>query len=150
MEVSSLQFNSLIVYRKHNLKENWQEGLFDLEEIELNQEVYKNGPVFFSCTDDEHDASIGLFTYYLPINEPVAVREDAEFQYEERIQIDQALTFRQADREANFKAAYEKVKKYAEKENISLSETYYCVMLDVFGEIIIDLYVPLAERSDVS
>ncbi len=150
MEVSSLQFDSVLVYRKHNLKENWQEGLFDLEEIELNQEVYRNGPVFFSCTDDVHDSSKGTFTYYLPINEHVRVREDAEFEYQERIQIDQALTLRQAERETDFSAAYTKIKEYAAKEQIDLSDTYYCVMLDVYGEIMIDLYVPLAERSEVS
>ncbi|MFG6495750.1 DUF5085 family protein [Fictibacillus sp. UD] len=150
MEVSSLQFDSVLVYRKHDLKENWQEGLHDLEEIELNQEVYKNGPVFFSCTDDAYDRDKGAFTYYLPINQPVGVREDAEIQYLEQVQIDKALTLRQADQETNFSAAYEKVKKYAERENIALSDTYYCVMLDVYGEIMIDLYVPLAERSEVS
>ncbi|PLR95919.1 hypothetical protein [Bacillus sp. T33-2] len=150
MEVRSLQFDCLFVYRRHGLKEKWQEGLYYLEDLELNQEVYKNGPVFFSFKSDQNDPERGEFTYYLPINGPVVVKEDADFEYVDSLHIEKALVLRQADQEANFTAAHEKMRIFASKEGIPLDQTYYCVMLDVYGEIIIDLYIPMLERRDAS
>ena len=54
---------------------------------------------------------------------------------------------RQADQETDINEAEKKLRQYALKQNIVLDDTVFCVLLDVYGEYIIDLYIPIKERS---
>ncbi len=142
IEVRTLSFDHLIVHETTERKTEWQEAFFLMENFTLNEEIYKNGPVFFSVKTDEKDETMGHFTYYLPINEAVQIAEHPDFRYLDRFQIERALVLRQADEELEFKAAYEKLQAYAVHNAIELEDTYYCVLLEVYGEYIVDLYVP--------
>ena len=53
----------------------------------------------------------------------------------------------QADQETDINEAEKKLRQYALKQNIVLDDTVFCVLLDVYGEYIIDLYIPIKERS---
>ncbi|QNK87569.1 hypothetical protein H7992_20705 [Sporosarcina sp. resist] len=148
IEKRSLTFNNVLTYETEQKKENWQEAIFMLEEFTLNKDVYKNGPVFFSFVQNLGDETSGKFTYYLPISSPVVLVEDSDFTFQENLSIGSALVLRQADEKMDFAAAHEEVKAYANTQQIELETTYYCVLLDVYGDIIIDLYVPIKGQGD--
>ncbi|WP_205963999.1 DUF5085 family protein [Psychrobacillus sp. BL-248-WT-3] len=143
IELCSLLFDNVLSFQVKDKKENWQEGIFELENFTLNNEVYKNGPIFFSYKEYDNDAETGLFNYYLPISTAVVLNEDAHFSFIEHLEVEKALLLRQAEQEVDFTAAYDKVKSYAIENDIELEDNYYCVLLDVYGEFIIDLYVPV-------
>lgn len=148
MEIRGLHFDHLITFRVRDQKENWLEGIKVMEDFPLNHEVYKNGPVFFSF--EEEEAGEGLFTYYMPINTEIEFEEGiTDFAYLNQYQLKQSLLLRHAQEEFDFRTAYEKVKAYAAAENLSVEDSYICVLLNVYGEYIIDLYVPLKEWSEV-
>lgn len=144
-EVRSLIFDNVLVYETTQLKANWQEPYFMMEDLALARGIYKNGPVFFSVTPVENEEKFGHFTYYLPINAPVDLGEEKEFRFQNEFEIEEALCLRQADQELGFYAAYQKVKDYAAAHQMELEDTFYCVLLDVYDELIIDLYVPIKE-----
>lgn len=148
MEIRGLHFDHLITFRVRDQKENWLEGIKVMEDFPLNHEVYKNGPVFFSF--EEEEAGEGLFTYYMPINTEIEFEEGTtDFAYLNQYQLKQSLLLRQAQEESDFSTAYEKVKAYAAAGNLSVEDSYICVLLNIYGEYIIDLYVPLKEWSEV-
>lgn len=68
----------------------------------------------------------------------------------DKLYIEEALVLRQVDQEVDFHVAYRKVKDHAHHHNISLENTFYCVLLEVYDEYIIDLYVPVKKRGDQS
>lgn len=149
MEIRSLQFDHLITFQMRDVKENWLEGVKVIEDFPLNHEIYKNGPVFFSFEADS-TGNEGLFTYYLPINEAVEFDEDVtDFAYLNQFRLDRALLLRQAQEEVDFSAAYEKIQDYAKGQNLPTEDSFICVLLEVYGEYMIDLYVPLKDRSVV-
>jgi len=113
-----------------------------MKDFPLAEGVYQNGPVFFSVQPEVGEDKFGSFTYYLPINEEVKLSSNDNFTYLEHFELEDALVLRQADQETDFQTAYEKLKGYAEKENIPLEDTFYVVMLEVYDDYIIDLYVP--------
>ena len=148
IEKRSLIFNNVLTYKTEQKKENWQEAIFLLEEFTLTKDVYKNGPVFFSFVQNRGDETSGKFTYYLPISSPVVLVDESDFTFHDNLSIGSALALRQADEKMDFAAAYEEVKAYAFTQQIELDSTYYCVLLDVYGDIIIDLYVPIKGQGD--
>ncbi len=148
IEVRSLVFDNVLIYQTTQQKDDWQEALFMMESFTLNEEIYKNGPVFFSVTADQDNDKIGHFTYYLPISGTVRLVEESDFHFFESFRLEKALVLRQADKEMNFTTAYQKLKDYATMNKIELESTYYCILLEVYGDYIVDLYVPMKERGD--
>ncbi|MDL4841961.1 hypothetical protein [Aquibacillus rhizosphaerae] len=138
----SLYFDHLMTYSMKGKKEEWQEGFAILEELELEQRVYKNGPVFF--TFKAHDTGDkGEFTYYRPINEKVEMAGDSDIQYKEKVDVRDALLLRQAEHYQDFNQAYDSIKNYATESEVDVEDSFYCVLLEVYGDIILDLYVPV-------
>lgn len=148
IEVRPLIFDNVLVYETRQLRTDWQEGLFLMEDFTLTEGIYKSGPIFFSVTSESKEDKYGDFTYYLPINDGVTLEDETHFQFHESFIVDEALALRRADQEVDFHAAYKKIKEYASQQNIPIEDTYYVVLLEVYGDIIIDLYVPIQERGD--
>lgn len=149
IEMCSLVFDNILTYKVEQKKRDWQDGIYTMEDFTLNKDVYKNGPLFFSFEQNATDPESGQFTYYLPINSPVELSEENEFAFEESLILDRALLLRQADEEVDFYAAYEKIKSYANAHKMEMEDTYYCVLLEVYGDYIIDLYVPIKGQGDM-
>lgn len=143
IETRSIQFDNLLVYETTQLRTDWQEGIFLLEDLLLAEGIYQNGPIFFSCSPLNGEDKFGRFTYYLPINHPVRLENEPDFRYEENFYVEKALTLRQADQDLDIYAAYEKLQNATKEKEIALEDTFYCVLLKVFDDIIIDLYVPI-------
>lgn len=143
IEVRSLMFDNLLVYEVTQPKEEWHEAFLMMEDFPLNVDVYKNGPIFFSVVMDPNDETIGHYTYYLPINESVALADEKSFRYLERFHLDEALVSRQVDGKLNFSTTNQKMNEYAKKNKIELEDIYYCVILEVYDEYIIDLFMPV-------
>ena|SRR5690625_1328083 len=147
-EMRPLSFDNLLLYETRQLREDWQEGILLMEDITLVKNIYQNGPIFFSVAPEKHEDKFGHFIYYLPINEEVKLADDDEyFTFLNHLHIEKALVLRQADQEVDFHAAYKKLQEHARSQDIVLEDTFYCVLLEVYGEYIIDLYVPMKDWS---
>src|SRR5690625_4893122 len=97
IENRSLIFDNLLVYETRQLREDWQEGFFLMEDFTLLEGIYKNGPVFFSVAPEKGEDKFGHFTYYLPISEPVRLSDETDFRFSGKLYIEDALVLRQAD-----------------------------------------------------
>lgn len=147
-EIRSLIFDNLLLYETRQLRAEWQEGIFRMEDFTLTKDIYQNGPILFSVAPEKNEKKFGNFTYYLPINEEVELEEHPNFRFLNQLKIDKAIVLRQADQQIDFHAAYKKVQEYAKKKKITITDTFYCVLLEVYGEYIIDLYVPIEKRGE--
>ncbi|WP_249275000.1 hypothetical protein [Terribacillus saccharophilus] len=47
IETKQLYFSDVLVYKDTMLREDWQEGVVVMENFMLNEDIYRNGPVFF-------------------------------------------------------------------------------------------------------
>lgn len=143
IEKRSLLFDHLLVYETKQLRTDWQEGILILEDVTLALDIYKNGPIFFSVEEVDNEDEFGAFTYYLPLNEEITLEDETHFRYANNINVKNAIVLRQADQEADFHSAYRKVKEYAAQNDIAIEDKFYVVLIEVYGDIIIDLYVPI-------
>lgn len=147
LEIKHLYFTNVLVYKNTMLREDWQDGVVVMENFILNEDIYRNGPIFFSVKSLENEPKFGEFQYFLPINEWVELEEHPKFRFEPEFEIEEALVLRQASEEIDFQVAYSKIVEYADLEGIELEDTFYCFLLEVYEDIIIDVYVPI-KRGD--
>ena len=127
IEVRTLKFDHLIVHETTERKTDWQEAFFSMENFTLNEEIYKNGPVFFSVTPDEKMRKSVISHIICRSMRQVRLAEQTDFHYLDRFQIEKALVLRQADEELDFEVAYAKMQTYAADNGIELENTYFCV-----------------------
>lgn len=142
-EIRDLYFDHIITYCDNLSRKDWLTGILLLENMSLVKDIYQNGPIIFSLDSKDKDNETVEFTYYMPINEAVVFDDESYYAYLPKLHIQNALTLRQDYREANFQKAYKRLTNYAKHQEISLGEKLYCVLLESYGEYIIDLYVPI-------
>ncbi|PAE16576.1 hypothetical protein CHH91_07900 [Virgibacillus sp. 7505] len=147
VETKELYFSNVLIYENIMLREDWQEGVVILENFTLSEDIYRNGPVFFSVKSVDNEPKFGQFKYYLPINERAEFEKHPNFRFVPEYEVGKALVLRQASEEIDFQTAYSKVKDYANSKGIELEDIYYCFLLEVYEDIIIDVYVPI-KRGD--
>lgn len=148
IELCALMFENLLVYKTEGKKESWQEGAYYLEDIALSKDAYRNGPLFFSYKEKMDDRTIAEFTYYLPISSPVEVSDDSDFTFQKDFKLDRALLLRQADEKLDINIAFEEVKAFSKENNLEIEDFFYCILLNVYGEYIVDLYAPVKSQGD--
>lgn len=148
IELCALMFENLLVYQAEGEKDNWQEGIYYLEDIALSKDVYRNGPLFFSYKEKVDNSGLIEFTYYLPISSQVEVTEDSDFTFQKDFKLDRALLLRQADEMLNINVAFDEIKSFSNENNMEIENYFYCVLLNVYGEYIVDLYAPLKSQGD--
>jgi hypothetical protein len=146
IEMCSLVFNNVLSYDVVQKMEDWQEGITMMEDTIVNKDVYKNGPLFFSFSQNPTEGKTERFTYYMPINSTVLLPEESNFSFQDSLILERALLLRQQD--IDFYSASETLKNYANGHQIELDKTYYCVLLEVYGEYIADFYVPIKAQGD--
>ncbi|WP_366249419.1 DUF5085 family protein [Terribacillus aidingensis] len=147
LEIKQLYFTNVLIYKNTMLREDWQDGVVIMENFILNEDIYRNGPVFFSVKSVDNEPKYGQFEYYLPVNEWVELEGHPKFRFESEIEIGEALVLRQASEEMDFQTAYSKITEYADLKGIELEDSFYCFLLEVYEDIIIDVYVPI-KRGD--
>ncbi|WP_086314730.1 hypothetical protein A5821_002343 [Enterococcus sp. 7F3_DIV0205] len=147
IEQRPLYMKNLINFSREILPKEWETGLNTLQVLELNEGLYQSGPLFFSIKDiQDHEEK--SFTFYMPINWATEIPPELDsLTFTEELSIRNAVMLRQADNEDNFLAAREKIEQYAKENQITLEDTSYVICTDVFGEYVLDIYIPIKDVS---
>src|SRR5699024_10641379 len=66
-EIRSLVFDNLLTYETKQLRTDWQEGIFVMEDFTLAEGVYKNGPIFFSLAPEEMKGGLVILRIICPL-----------------------------------------------------------------------------------
>ncbi|MBO0589717.1 hypothetical protein [Sporosarcina sp. E16_8] len=143
IDIRSLQFDNCLRYETRQKKEDWLIPFNKLEDFIVSQEIYKNGPIFFSVNFNQEED----FTYYLPINASVQLPEETDFSFQDSFKLEKALFLRQAVGVMDVNVAVQKLKDYADFNEIKLEDTYFFVVHELYDDYIIDLFCPILEAG---
>lgn len=141
--IRSLQFDNCLRYETRQKKEDWLIPFNKLEDFIVSQDIYKNGPIFFSVNSNHEDD----FTYYLPINAPFELPQETGFSFQDSFRLEKALFLRQAVGVMDVTATVQKLKDYADSNKIELEDTYFFVVHEFYDDYIIDLFCPILEAG---
>jgi Domain of unknown function (DUF5085) len=144
---NSFAFTNVLTLERTSLKGEWMSPFYDLERIVIGNGIYQDGPIFFSIEPVENEEKFGHFKYYVPLNTPIDLKQDgSEFSFEEEVIVENALFVRHINQEEDLDTVYQRMKRYAEENNIKIATRFYCVCLELYGDYVCDIFVP---RIDV-
>lgn len=132
-----LEFHNVV---KRNIS-NGQYKLEELAEVRLNmmqKGVFITGPLII-----EGKWKDGYKNLLVPTSAEIEFVEHTEFSFEKVLRCDDGIYYRNGAEEFNEEAMCVFIHKIAEDLNVELEENYYCVVLNVYGGKIYDIYAPI-------
>lgn len=132
-----LEFHNVV---KRNVSEKGYD-LMELAEVRMNlmqKDVFINGPLIIEGKWGEGPVNI-----LVPTSAEIEFVEHTEFSFEKDFRCDDGIYYRNGADEFNEQAMNVFMHKVAEDLGVELEENYYCVVLNVYGGKLYDVYAPI-------
>ncbi|XID94303.1 DUF5085 family protein [Paenibacillaceae bacterium WGS1546] len=140
---SSLMFNNVIQLTTPCKLNEWDWAAREFRNVIIKNNLYATGPTIYQVADLNLETNEAVFTFCMPVNEPLQMPNNDKFGFEEVWHIPDGLLMRHADLDDDLEQSYEIVRACAEANDIRLQEPFYNIYLDVYGDGVIDIYAPI-------
>ncbi|MFB9277186.1 DUF5085 family protein [Cohnella cellulosilytica] len=147
---SSLTFNNVIRLTTTCKLNEWDRVARELRNAILKNNLYATGPTIYQVSEMNRDENEAVFTFCLPISEPIAMPPNDKYSFETVWNIPDGLMLRHADLDDELEISYDIVRTCAEANDIRLQEPFYNIYLDVYGDGVIDIFAPILPKEPKS
>ncbi|RJX39129.1 DUF5085 family protein [Paenibacillus pinisoli] len=127
--------------------DQWHEGIRGMRNAVIRNGLYGTGPVMYQVREVDTENGTAEFTFHIPVDRPVEMKEGSEYSFEETWVVQDALLLRHADLDDDISESYALLRACAEANQLKLEEPFYNIYLDVFGGGIIDICAPIAREE---
>ncbi|MFC0232611.1 hypothetical protein ACFFIF_01230 [Vagococcus entomophilus] len=145
---SPLIMQNLIRFQAIMKEDEWEQGFELLKNLEYAEGVYQNGPTLFSMEKRENEPEFKKFEFFMPVNVPLQGNENAQIDFVDELVIPDAMMMRHADSEPNLSYVQDMLEQEAKKIGVVVEKKAYCICLDVFNEVMIDVYMPIKNGGE--
>lgn len=122
-------------------KEKIAESAVELRQYVVMCNLFPTGPIVYSVNNGKYEVGV-------PINEVVDTL-DTGLRFQGLVELPKCLYVRMMEADEDIEVIYRELRKYANERKFIISdETYYNVILDVYGEAIIDIYLPFESEDE--
>ncbi|MFD0588498.1 DUF5085 family protein [Paenibacillus sp. GCM10027627] len=142
-----IMFNNVISAKITTQTDQWHEGAQGIRNAIIRNGLYGTGPVMYQVGDADPETNKADFTFYIPVSEPVEMKPNDEYTFEENWVIPDALILRHADLDEDIAESYALIRACAEANSLTLAEPFYNIYLDVFGGGVIDICAPIQKED---
>lgn len=139
-----LQFRNLLVKKSTINKSDFLFEFQELENIVIGNGIYINGPLFFSFTPTTNE-ELGEFEFFAPLNVEAELNtnNNNKFSFSKELIIEKAIRRKIVASDDDIFNSIGLLREEALKKDYKLSNKTYCVLIDVYGEIYCDIYIPI-------
>ncbi|MFA9559947.1 DUF5085 family protein [Evansella sp. AB-rgal1] len=107
--------------------------------------LYATGPVVYKMSNYDERTNEADFFFYIPVNHPVELKENEQFAFMGLWEFTDTLLVRHADLDEDLDESYNILLECADAYHLTLIDSFYHVYLDVYGDGVIDVFVPVEE-----
>lgn len=137
-----LCFNHLIKIKRLD------ENILDIEDgmqgLLANYGVYINGPIIIQSLPSNEELEVKI-NYFIPINQKLNIQSTEEMEYVAELR-KKCLYFRVLDSKPEaIQQQMSELFEYADKEGYEILDPPYQCLINVYGEIIVDVYLPVQQ-----
>lgn len=137
-----LSFHNLLIYTGDLTESEFEVPMIAMTKIVLESDNFSNGPLIYT-REKNPDGKTEHCVFMRPLGVPATVSGKDNFSFETRLQIKKCLMVRHADVNEDIEISCNFLREYAKENGIQLKEPFYFVMLDLYGDIIQDIYAPV-------
>ena len=136
-------FHNVISAKFTGKSEDWYESAQGLRNAVIRNGLYGTGPIMYQVGETDTEAGKVDYTFYIPVSQPVVMKENEQYRFEETWLVQDSLVLRHADLDESMEESYELLRACAEANGLTLQEPFYNIYLDVFGGGVIDICAPI-------
>ena len=110
----------------------------------VSQDAFPTGPVIYTTEKD------GKYYVGVQVSDMVELHQQENMRFYKELKMEQCAFVRIYEEDALMKEAYQAIEEYVEDHQYEMvSATRYHVVLDVYGSVITDLYVPIKRKESL-
>ena len=142
---TSLFFNNIISCKSVVNINKWYEELVSFRNSIIKSNIFQTGPFFYKINNLNLENQKAEFTFYMPIDKAVSIKDNTKYTYIKNFIIKDGLTIRIEDLENELEDSYEVLKECAQSNGLNLQGEFYNIYTDIYGEPVVDVYAPIEE-----
>ncbi|GKU77590.1 DUF5085 family protein [Paenibacillus sp. L3-i20] len=142
-----IMFNNVISAKVTSPTDQWHEGVKGIRNAIIRNGLYGTGPVMYQIGNVDEQTNEAEYTFFIPVSEPIEMKENDEYSFEEKWLVQDALVYRHADLDEDIEDSYALLRACAEANELTLQEPFYNIYLDVFGGGLIDICAPILKEG---
>lgn len=127
---------------------NWGVAAKEFRNAIIQNGLYAIGPVVYQVRDFDEQTEEADFTFYIPVNRPLILDDNEQFTFTELWEFKDTLLLRHADLDDDLDETYSILQECAETYQFTITDSFYHIYLDVYGEGIIDVFAPIKEEVE--
>lgn len=118
----------------HNYINDFRDMLIDLD-------LYTTSPLIYQKLK-ENDGK-ATFRLLISVNQPIEFKGESKLSYVTRLSYKDGLHIRHADIDQDLSESYKLLEEVAEANELELVKPYMNIVINVFGDSIVDIYAPI-------
>lgn len=142
-----VMFHNVISAKFTGKADQWYESAQGLRNAVIRNGLYGTGPIMYQVGETDAGSGKVDYMFYIPVSEPVVMKESEQYGFEETWIVEDALVLRHADLDESLDESYQMLRACAEANDLTLQESFYHIYLDVFGGGVIDICAPIAKEA---
>ena len=143
-----LEFNHVLTANVQCAPQDWYASAQEFRNQVIKNSLYATGPFIYQVDMIEDGKEKAEFTFHIPVNAIVEIKENGMYSFSERMRIDDGFVYRHADIDEPMDEAYALLFACAQHHNVKLHVPFYHIYLDVYGGGIIDIYAPIMKEDN--
>lgn len=122
----------------------WRSQIIELRNSVIKNNLYPTGPLFYNIQKSENGAY--KYNIYIPVSNKLRIVNNDNYFFLEEFIIEDGLTLRHCGLEDNIDDTNEILIECALHNNIELEDEIYNIFVDVYGEKIVDVFIPVKKE----
>ena len=119
---------------------------FDLRRAVISKGLYPTGPIVYQ--QRQLEGGTYEYTLYVSVNQPIEIKEEGNIKFIPRLEITQGLCMRHMSMDDDVTREYLLLEECAKRNHMELEKPYYQICMNVYGETIIDVFVPISGENN--
>ncbi|ADU31803.1 DUF5085 family protein [Evansella cellulosilytica] len=140
-------FNNVISAKARTDMNEWFHAAREFRNAIIKNGLYSTGPIIYQVANIDEAANEADYIFYVPVNRPVEMKDSGQFSFIELFEFPDVLIVRHADLEEDIEETYDILRECADAYTVKISEPFYNIYLDVYGDGMIDVFAPIVEEG---
>lgn len=142
-----LVFQNVLSTTFRHEPDQWFVPALEMKQGIIQSELYMTGPFMFKIEDFDEQTSEAAVTLYAPVHAAVQLEENETYRFEEQFELKDGLMLRHPEVDEPLTDTYGILLAAAEEFGYKVEPMFYHIYLEVFGEGMYDVFLPILEDA---
>lgn len=140
-------FHNVISHKTVCKVDEWHLAARRLRNAIIQNGLYSTGPIIYKVSNLNEETLEAEYSFFVPMNASVDMEENEYYTFMKTLEFEDGLLLRHADLDDDIGESYSILQECAKELDYTLTDSFYNIYLDVYGDGVIDIFAPIAKGA---